>query len=352
MAFNQISHDALTLVDGRDYWKPFRYPELYNLAETHRKMNWTIEEVKKLGQDVKDWKELGKTNPEEQAIYQFLLLYFTQADVDVAGSYFENLAQWYTQPEQRYWLAKVIDREATHVQCYDMLPDQFGIPKEQYCEMLDIDEVYDQREFMTAQTINGSLASHRIYTLVKHICGEGIGIYGIFLMLINAQRFGKMTCLGQEVVAWSARDENQHCEGLTWLINQELAENPGVLTADFIYNIQEMFNAAVERGIALAKCAYSKGSLRDLSIDQIEVFLKQLANARSSQLNIGIDAIYPDVTDEILPQVGLLFAKSSLVNFFEAASTNYSIGSLTGEWKYPDTDFKTDYEIEQEILNG
>ena len=58
MAFNQETHDALRLIDGRDYWKPFRYSELYNLAETHRKMNWTIEEVRKLRDDIKDWKEL------------------------------------------------------------------------------------------------------------------------------------------------------------------------------------------------------------------------------------------------------------------------------------------------------
>lgn len=348
MAFNQEKHDALGLTDSRDYWKPFRYPELYNLAETHRKMNWTIEEVKKLGQDVKDWKTLDK---DEKAIYEFLLLYFTQADVDVAGSYFENLAQWYTQPEQRFWLAQTIQREATHVQCYDMLPDQFGIEKIKYSEMLEIDEVFNQREFMIAQAESGSFQD-RIYTLVKHLCGEGIGIYGIFLMLINAQRFGKMTCLGQEVVAWSARDENQHCEGLTWLFNQELEEHDELLDDHEIQTIMGMFHNAVKRGIALAKCAYAKGSLRDLSIDQIEVFLKQLANARISQLNIGVDKLYPDVTDEILPQVGLLFAKSSLVNFFEAASTNYSIGSLTGAWTYPDPDFKTDYELEQEILNG
>lgn len=351
MAFNQQEHDALTLTSGRDYWKPFRYPELYNLAETHRKMNWTIEEVKKLGQDVKDWKELGKTNPEEQAIYQFLLLYFTQADIDVAGSYFENLAKWYRQPEQRFWLAQTIQREATHVQCYDMLPDQFGISRTRYSEMLDIDEVFNQREFMIAQAETGSFKD-RIYTLVKHLCGEGIGIYGIFLMLINAQRFGKMTCLGQEVVAWSARDENQHCEGLTWLFNQELAEHGKPLDECTVEVMKGMFRNAVDRGVALAKCAYAKGSLRDLSIEQIEIFLKQLANARISQLNLGIDKLYPDVTDEILPQVGLLFAKSSLVNFFEAASTNYSVGSLTGEWQYPTADFKTDHEIEQEILNG
>ena len=348
MSFNQQSHDALTLTDGRDYYKPFRYPELYDLAETHRKMNWTIEEVRKLSHDIKDWKEL---DPEERAVYQFLLLYFTQADVDVAGSYFENLAQWYTQPEQRFWLAHVINREATHVQCCDMLPDQFGIPKTEYCEMLDVDAVFDQREFMIA-TSKGATAEDRILTLVKHICGEGIGIYGIFLMLINAQRFGKMTCLGQEVVAWSARDENQHVDGLSWLVNTELSENSSVLTTSLKEKIITMMTNSVERGVALAKCAYSKGSLRDLSIEQIEVFLKQLANARIKALNLGIDWVYPDVTDDILPQVGLLFAKSSLVNFFEASNTNYSVGSLTGEWEYPNDDYKTDHEIEQDILHG
>ena len=348
MAFNQQAHDALTLTSPRAYYEPMRYKELYEIAETHRKMNWTIEEVRKLGQDVKDWKTL---DADEKAVYQFLLLYFTQADVDVAGSYFENLSKWYTQPELRFWLAQVIQREATHVQSYAMLPDQFGISKTDYCDMLDVDAVFDQREFMIAQAETDSFED-RVLTLTKHICGEGIGIYGIFLMLINGQRFGVMTCLGQEVVAWSARDENQHVDGLTWLLNKELSENACEVTPELIEKIKLMFVNSVNRGVALAKCAYSKGSLRDLSIEQIEVFLKQLANARIKSLNIGIDSVFPDVTDEILPQVGLLFAKSSLVNFFEASNTNYSVGSLTGDWVYPDEDFQTDHEVEQEILNG
>ena len=56
--------------------------------------------------------------------------------------------------------------------------------------------------------------------------------------------------------------------------------------------------------------------------------------------------------EEVLPQVGLLFTGSSLVNFFEAANTNYAVGTLTGDWEYPTVDFKTDYDTEQEIING
>jgi len=347
MSFNQQQHDSLTLTDKRAYFKPFKYPELFELAETHRQMNWTINEVRKISHDINDWKKL---DPKTKAIYKFLLLYFTQADVDVAGSYFENLAKWYTQPEQRYWLARVIDREATHVQCYDMLPEQFGIDKEEYCDMLEIDEIFEQRQFMTAVAPEGSF-EERIYTLVKHICGEGIGIYGIFLMLINAQRFGQMMSLGQEVVAWSARDENQHVEGLTWLFKKELEENGNQLTPVMLRNIRRMFELAVERGIALATRAYQEGDLHDLSIEQIEVFLKQLANRRFSDLGLGESDLF-EVSEEILPQVGLLFAGSSLVNFFEASNTNYAVGTLTGEWEYPELDFKTNYDLEQEILRG
>ena len=34
------------------------------------------------------------------------------------------------------------------------------------------------------------------------------------------------------------------------------------------------------------------------------------------------------------------------------ANTNYAVGTLTGDWEYPPLDFKTDYDTEQEILNG
>ena len=113
-----------------------------------------------------------------------------------------------------------------------------------------------------------------------------------------------------------------------------------------------MFELAVQRGIALAKRAYQEGDLHDLTINQIANFLKQLANARINAIDISVDKLFTEVSEEVLPQVGLLFTGSSLVNFFEAANTNYAVGTLTGDWEYPALDFKTDYDTEQEILNG
>lgn len=345
-------HD-LKLTDPRAYLQPRRYPEAYTMAEDHRRMNWTREEVRTLHEDVADWKAMTE---EERAPRQFLLNYFTQADVDVAASYFDRLAKHYTQPELRMVLARIIDREMTHVDCYDMLPDQFGIPRIEYSEMLAIDEVAEQREFMLTQQFAGEGLVERLADLTTHICGEGVGIYGIFLMLLNDSRFGRMKALGQEVVSWSGRDENDHCYILTWFFNKELEENPEFVNSEAYHQLRqviiEMFLGAVQRGVAYAKAVYEKGELPELTVEDVETFLKQLANIRIKKLNMGFEKLFPELPDTlVLDWASDLFA-GSMDNFFETAGTNYQIGAMTGEWKYPEGEYIKDSHLLDKLMNG
>ncbi|QHJ78719.1 MAG: ribonucleotide reductase small subunit [Bacteriophage sp.] len=346
-----MTEQKITLTSTRQYYKPFSHPWAYEYAEEHRRMNWTKEEVRTLHEDIADWKSMSE---EERAPLQFLLNYFVQADVDVGASYFENLARYYSLPEIRMAITRIIDREATHVDNYDMLPDQFGIPLTEYKEMLAIDEIAEQHDFMVQQTLSDELFE-RISTISRHICGEGIGLYGIFLMLLNAQRFGKMKALGQEIVSWSARDENHHCEFLTWLLNTELAENSETITGEYLEilrnSIIAMFKNSVTRGVNYAKAVYARGALPDLTVDQIEHFLKQLADVRISKLNLGIETIYGTEKVLELDWASMLFS-ASLDNFFETAGTNYQIGAITGEWEYPEKDFKKDSHKYAELANS
>ena len=346
-----IPFEKLKLTDPRSYYRDFKYPWAYQFAEEHRRMNWTREEVRTLHEDVADWKAMTE---EERAPRQFLLNYFVQADVDVAGSYFDNLGRWYRQPELRMALARIMDREATHVDNYDMLPDQFGIPLSDYSEMLNIDEVADQHDFMIAPVIGDDLRS-RLITLNRHICGEGIGLYGLFLMLLNDQRFGKMKSLGQEIVSWSSRDENHHVWFLTKLFNTELEENQDAFDADktfipkLIEDIIAMFKNSVQRGVNYAKAVFARGALPDLTVEEIEMFLMQLANARIKKLNLGVEKIY-DVPEIVALEWASMLFGGSLDNFFETAGTNYQIGALTGEWEYPSADFMKDSDRAKAML--
>ena len=324
-------HKHFNLTEKRPFYKPFTYPWAYEYAEEHRRANWTKEEVRSLHEDIMDWHAMPES---KRKPLELLLLYFTQADWDVGDSYINNLLRWYKMPELRAGLIRTVDREVTHVDNYDLLPDQFGIPHRNYQELLDVDSVYDQHCFMVEPTIGDDVLS-RLTVLTKHICGEGISIYGIFLMLLNESRFGRMKCLGQEIVSWSARDENQHVGFLGKIFNTELAQNPELDMLQVQELVVTLFKLAVERAIAYAQTVLSYGELEGLTLEDISYFLKQLANARIKRLHIGVDQLY-DVDDAVrLDWVSSLF-RGSLDNFFETAGTNYQIGALTGEWEYPE----------------
>lgn len=325
----ELKHYNLT--EKRPYYKPFTYPWAYNYAEEHRRMNWTKEEVRSMHEDILDWHSMSE---EKRKPLELLLLYFTQADWDVGDSYIENLLRWYKMPELRMGLIRTVDREATHVDNYDMLPEQFGIPHRNYQALLDVDSIYDQHQFMIAKPADDSV-EQRLFTLAKHICGEGISIYGIFLMLLNESRFGRMKCLGQEIVSWSARDENQHVSFLTKLFNTELEQNPEVDLNQVKHQVVSLFKLAVARAIEYSKTVFSYGDLEDLTVDQVSYFLMQLANARIKRLAIGVDKLF-EVDDIVQLDWASALFRGSLDNFFETAGTNYQIGALTGDWEYPE----------------
>lgn len=342
----QLQHFNLT--ERRPYYKPFTYPWAYNYAEEHRKMNWTKEEVRSMHEDVLDWH--GMT-PEERAPRELLLLYFTQADWDIGDSYIENLFRWYKMPELRHALIRTVDREATHTDNYDMLPDQFGIPHRNYQALLEVDAVFDQHQFMIAAAGDDSFKS-RVLTLAKHIAGEGISVFGIFLMLLNDSRFGRMKCLGQEIVSWSARDENQHVGFLTKLLLTEVEQNQSDMTPELWDTISQVLILAVHRAIAYAKTVMALGELEGLNLEELSYFLKQLANVRWKKLHASGDKLFPEVEDIVQLEWASSLFRGSLDNFFETAGTNYQIGALVGDWEYPEEGYMKDSDFERAILEG
>lgn len=340
-------HEQLKLTDSRDYYKPFRYPQFYDLATEHQEMNWTRKHIKTLAEDIVDFKNM---DAEERAPLEAMLLYFTMVDVDVGNSYFKNLGRFYTHPEILMWIGRVVDREATHTDCYDMLPDQFGLDASRYKEILKIDAVREQHIFMASEAHNSDLWE-RLSTIVKHIAGEGVGIYGVFTPLINYSRFGRMKATGQEIVSWSARDENHHVLGLTELFNIEVEENAEEYTEAMRETLRNMLRICVENTDNVIDYFYSLGTIKHLTAYEVKLILRQVANARAKAINLGV--LYPDADKEsVHPIMQELFNGSEMANFFETSNTAY--GFLSGEWGYPEDPetFLPDWEVEASLLNG
>ena len=113
-----------------------------------------------------------------------------------------------------------------------------------------------------------------------------------------------------------------------------------------------MFLGAVQRGVAYAKAVYAKGELPELTVEDVETFLKQLANIRIKKLNMGFEKLFPVLPDTlVLDWASDLFA-GSMDNFFETAGTNYQIGAMTGEWKYPEGEYIKDSHLLDKLMNG
>lgn len=346
MPFNQTQHEALYLTDERAYYKPFRYPQFYDMATTHQELNWNRKHIKTLNEDLSDFEAMSA---EERAPLEAMLLYFTMVDVDVGASYFKNLGRFYNHPEILMWIARVIDREATHTDCYDMLPEQFGLRPERYSEILEIEAIKDQHIYMSAKGHTGELWD-RMSTLVKHIAGEGIGIYGVFLPLVNYSLYGRMKSVGLEIVSWSARDENEHVVGLSELFNIEAKENSEEYTEAMRETLRVMLQICVENTDKVIDYFYSLGIIKHLTADQVKTSLRQIANARSEHIGLGI--LYPDVVD-IAPieAMQMLFTGSEMANFFETSNTAY--GFYSGEWEYPkEGEVIPDWELADNLLNG
>lgn len=347
MSFNQEVHEALKLTSERSYYKPFRYPQFYEMATTHLELNWNRKHIKTLAEDLSDFNAMEGTNEREPL--EAMLLYFTQVDVDVGASYFKNLGQYYSHPELLMWIARVVDREATHTDCYDMLPEQFGIKPQRYSEILQIEAVKDQHMYMAAKAHEGNFWD-RISTLVKHISGEGIGIYGVFLPLVNYSLHGRMKCVGQEIVSWSARDENEHVVGLTELFNIEVRENPDLFTQAMRNTLLTMIRICVENTDRVIDYFYSLGEIKHITADEVKISLRLIANQRAK--DIGLDIPFPEVVGAAPhPAMRSLFNGSEMSNFFETSNTSY--GFFSGEWEYPkEGEVVPDWELANNLMDG
>lgn len=346
MSFNQTKHESLRLTHKREYYKPFRYPQFYDMATTHQELNWNRKHIKTLNEDLSDFEAMFE---EERLPLEAMLLYFTMVDVDVGSSYFKNLASFYNHPEILMWIARVADREATHVDCYDMLPEQFGLNPERYSEILNIEAIKEQHIYLTSKAHTGELWD-RLSTLVKHISGEGIGIYGVFLPLVNYSLHGRMKSVGLEIVSWSARDENEHVVGLSELFNIEVQENKEAYTEAMRETLRTMIQICVENTDKVIDYFYSLGIIKHLTADQVKTSLRQIANARSEHIGLGI--LYPDVVDVApIEAMQMLFTGSEMANFFETSNTAY--GFYSGEWEYPkEGEVIPDWELADNLLNG
>ena len=312
----------MSLLDTRDYYKPFDHPWMFDYYSQQNQMHWFPEDVP-LHNDVKDWQDLDES--EKNLLTQIFRL-FTQSDVDVGSGYVDRYMKIFKKPEARMMMSAFANMESIHQHAYSLLLDTVGMPENEYKAFAEYEAMADKHEYIDAvrvtkgdrQSIAKALAIYSAFT-------EGLQLFSSFIILLNFPRFGKMKGMGQ-IITYSIRDESMHVEAMTKLFREFIQENIELWTDDFKKEIYQACREMVDLEDRFLDLVFEQGDIRGLTKKEMQQYIRYIADRRLLQL--GLKPNY-NVKDNPLDWLDDVLGVEHQ-NFFEGRATTYMKAGLRG----------------------
>jgi len=312
----------MSLLDTRDYYKPFDHPWMFDYYSQQNQMHWFPEDVP-LHNDVKDWQDLDES--EKNLLTQIFRL-FTQSDVDVGSGYVDRYMKIFKKPEARMMMGAFHNMESIHQHAYSLLLDTVGMPELEYKAFAEYEAMADKHEYIDSvrvtkgdkQSIAKALAIYSAFT-------EGLQLFSSFIILLNFPRFGKMKGMGQ-IITYSIRDESMHVEAMTKLFREFIQENIELWTDDFKAEIYQACREMVNLEDRFLDLVFEQGDIRGLTKKEMQQYIRYIADRRLLQL--GLKPNY-NVKDNPLDWLDDVLGVEHQ-NFFEGRATTYMKAGLRG----------------------
>lgn len=247
---------------------------------------------------------------------------------DVAQGYRELFNPLFGgNPEIAMMLSSFTNMEGIHIDAYSKLIDTVGMPESEYLKFLEYSEMVDKHNYLdtcnvrSKEEIAKALAVYSGFT-------EGLQLFSSFIMLLNFTRYGKMKGMGQ-IVTWSIRDETLHVDNMIKLFRTFIQENIEIWTDEFKKDLYQIARDMVDLEFKFIDMAFEMGGVNGLEKEDVKEYVKYIADRRLLQL--GLKTNY-GVKDNPLPWVDEMLNLGEHANFFETRATEYSKGSITGDW--------------------
>ena len=313
----------MSLLETRDYYKPFDHPWMFDYYSQQNQMHWFPEDVP-LHNDVKDWQTLDDN--EKNLLTQIFRL-FTQSDVDVSSGYVDRYMRIFKKPEARMMMGAFNNMESIHQHAYSLLLDTVGMPDIEYKAFADYEAMADKHEYVDAVRVSkgdkGSIAKAlAIYSAVT----EGLQLFSSFIVLLNFPRFGKMKGMGQ-IITYSIRDESLHVEAMTKLFREFIQENLDIWTDDFKKEIYQACREMVNLEDRFLDLVFEMGDIDGLTKKEMKQYIRYIADRRLLQL--GLKPNY-NVKDNPIGWLDDVLGVEHQ-NFFEGRATTYMKAGLRGD---------------------
>ena len=313
----------MSLLDTRDYYKPFDHPWMFDYYSQQNQMHWFPEDVP-LHNDVKDWQTM--TDEEKNLLTQIFRL-FTQSDVDVGSGYVDRYMRIFKKPEARMMMSAFANMEFIHPHAYSLLLDTVGMPEVEYKAFAEYEAMADKHEYINAVKVSkGDRKSIAKALAIYSGFTEGLQLFSSFIILLNFPRFGKMKGMGQ-IITYSIRDESMHVEAMTKLFREFIQENIQLWTDDFKAEIYQACRDMVELEDRFLDLVFEQGDIPGLTKGEMQKYIRYIADRRLLQL--GLKTNY-NVKDNPLNWLDDVLGVEHQ-NFFEGRATTYMKAGLRGD---------------------
>jgi len=312
------------ILTTRTTYKPFLYPQAYELWLQQQQAHWLFTEVQ-MSSDIKDWQFV--LTPAEKNVIAGILKGFTQTEVIVNEYWGSKVTKWFPHPEITMMASAFSSFETIHTAGYAYLNDSLGI--EDYSAFLSepstkakIDRIVDIPVAASKSEIAKSLAIFSAFT-------EGVSLYSSFAALFSFSRFNKLKGVGQ-IISWSNRDEQIHSAAGCWLFRQLIKENPELWTDELKKEIYEAARVTVQLEDDFIDKVFELGPIEGLDPKDLKNFIRQRANAKLGDL--GLKANWKNIDKESLKKMewfDVMTGGSMQTDFFASRETQYQKGGIT-----------------------
>ncbi len=312
----------MSLLDPRDYYKPFNYPWAYDY---YRKMfhdlHWGPHEAP-LAEDVKDWRLRLKESEREQLTQLFR--FFTQGDIDIARGYIERYLPRFPHPEIRMMLGAFVAAEANHIDAYAKLIETLGMPESEFQAFQNAKAMKDKHDYLFERDMGRSQADLLVDIGVFTAFGEGMQLFSTFALLMNYQRRGLMKGM-TTIVEWSIRDESLHVEAMMKLFHTLVGEKPAAWNDETKKRIYDTARAMVKLEDAFIDACFSFGEVEGVTAEETRRYIRYIADRRLLQLGLKPNW---HVKENPFPWLDWIMNAPTHTNFFEQRATEYGKGGL------------------------
>lgn len=258
------------------------YPEAIDFMNKQQEFFWPHFEVK-VAKDKQDIL-VNMTEAERHGVIEVLRL-FTKYEKIIGDEFWINFVmKKFPRPADIQPMAAMFAMMelSVHQFFYKTLNEEIGVATDEFYDSYKEDkDLSDRIDFLNA-CLQGD---DDLMALGSFTFGEGAILYGNFAYLKHFQSQGKNKLLNVvSGINFSARDENLHSEGASWLYRTLLKEKKeaGLISEDYEKSlenkIKEMANIVFEHEKIIIGKIFSKGKIEGITDVQLEHFVQSRIN--------------------------------------------------------------------------